>query len=200
MLLLRIEWTSAYIKARVRCFRPSSIESGFQKAGIYPFNPEILLSTLTFSPRTPSPENQVVSQVSDVSRILRARGSPRTSKALNLRQISDLVQNDGDIPPSARDLIRDLIDFAEDRDTDAILARKELREKDVLLNTRKTRKKGKRVALKGKYLLTREDILKVVRDLEGEITKKKTKKEGKKTKYILISSEEEEEESVDELV
>jgi hypothetical protein len=103
------------------------------------------------------------------------------------------------LPPSARDLIRDLIDFAEDRDTDAILARRELREKDVLLNTRKTRKKGKRVALKGKYLLTKEDILKVVRDLERETKKKETKKGVKKTKYILISSEEEEEESVDEL-
>jgi hypothetical protein len=198
MRLPRIEWTSAYIKARVRCFKPSSIESGFRKAGIYPFDPEILLSTLTPRPRTPSPENQVVSQVSDASRITRARGSPCTPRALNLRQISDLVQNDGDIPPSARDLIRDSIDFAEDRDTDTILARRELREKDVLLNTHKTRKTGKRVALKGKYLLTKEDILKVVRNLEEETKKKKTKKEGKKTKYILFSLEEEEGESVDE--
>jgi hypothetical protein len=189
MRLPRIEWTSAYIKARARCFRPSSIESGFRKAGIYPFDPEILLSTLTPPPRTPSPENQVVGQVSDASRILRARGSPRTSKALNLRQIVDLVRNDRDIPSSARDLIQDLIDFAEDRDTDAILARKELRKKDILLNTRKTHKKGKRVALKGKYLLTKEDILKIVQDLEEGTKKKKTKKEGKKTKYILISSE-----------
>ena len=62
------------------------------------------------------------------------------------------------------------------------------------------RRKGKRVALKGKYLLTKENILKVVRDLEEETKKKKTRKGGKKTKYILISSEEEEEESVDELV
>jgi hypothetical protein len=29
MRLPRVEWTSAYIKARVQCFRPSSIESGF---------------------------------------------------------------------------------------------------------------------------------------------------------------------------
>jgi hypothetical protein len=155
--------------------------------------------TLTPPPRTPSPEDQVLSQMSDASRILRARGSPCTPKALNLRQIVDLVQNDGDIPTSARDLIRDLIDFAEDRDTDAILARRELREKDVLLNTRKTRKRGKRVALKGKYLLTKEDILKVVQDLEEGTKKKKTKKGGKKTEYILISSEEEEEDSADEL-
>jgi len=92
-----------------------------------------------------------------------------------------------------------LIDFAKDRDTNAILARRELRGKDVLLNTRKTRRKGKRVALKGKYLLTKEDILKVVWDLEEETKKKKTKKRGKKTKYILVSSEEEEEESVNRL-
>jgi hypothetical protein len=126
MRLLRVEWTSAYIKAMAQCFGPSSIESGFRKAGIYPFNPEILLSTLEPPPMTPPPENQVVSQISNLSRILITRGSPRTPKALNLRQISNLVQNDGDIPRSAGNLIRDLIDFAKDRDTDAILARREL--------------------------------------------------------------------------
>jgi hypothetical protein len=46
-------------------------------------------------------ENQVVSQISDASRILRTRGSPRTPKALNLCQISNLVQTDGDILTSA---------------------------------------------------------------------------------------------------
>jgi hypothetical protein len=183
--LPRVEWTSAYIKARARCFKPSSIESSFRKAGIYPFDPEILLLTITPPPRTPSPENQVVSQVSDASRILRARGSPRTPRTLNLRQIVDLVQNDGDIPSLARDLIRDLIDFAEDRDTNAILARRELHKKDVLLNIRKTRKKGKRVALKGKYLLTKEDILKVVQDLEEGTKKKKTKKRSKKDEIYI---------------
>jgi hypothetical protein len=192
--LPHVEWTTAYIKARARCFKPSSIESGFRKAGIYPFYPEILLSSLTPPPRTSSLGNQVVSQGSDASQILRARGSPSTPKALNLRQISDLVQNDRGIPTSARDLIWDLIDFAENRDTDAILARRELCKKDVLLNTCKTRKTGKRVALKGKYLLTKEDILKVVWDLKEKTKKKKTKKGRKKTKYILISSEEEEEE------
>jgi hypothetical protein len=92
-----------------------------------------------------------------------------------------------------------LIDFTEDQDTNVILAQRELCKKDVLLNTRKMRKTGKRVALKGKYLLTKEDILKIVQDLEGETKKKKTKKGRKKIKYILISSEEEEGESVNEL-
>jgi hypothetical protein len=48
--LLHIEWTLAYIKARARCFKPSSIESGFRKASIYLFNPKILLSTITPPP------------------------------------------------------------------------------------------------------------------------------------------------------
>jgi hypothetical protein len=99
----------------------------------------------------------------------------------------------------ARDLIRDLIDYAEDRDTDAILARRELREKDILFNTRKTRKTGKRVA--NTSLQKRISLSKLVRDLEERTKKKKTKKGRKKTKYTLISSEEkeEEEDSVDEL-
>jgi len=63
----------------------------------------------------------------------------------------------------------------------------------------KTHKTGKRVALQGEYLLTKEDILKVVQDLEEGTKKKKTKKEGKKTKYILISFKEEDKDSVDEL-
>ena len=61
------------------------------------------------------------------------------------------------------------------------------------------RKTGKKVALKGKYLLTKEDILKVVQDLEVGTRKKKTKKGGRMIKYRLISSEEEEEESLDKL-
>ena len=64
---------------------------------------------------------------------------------------------------------------------------------------RRTRKTGKRVALKGKYLLTKEDILKVVQDLKEGTKKKRMKKRGRKTKYILISLEEEEEDSVSEL-
>ena len=55
------------------------------------------------------------------------------------------------------------------------------------------------MALKRKYLLIKEDILKVVLDLKEGTKKKRTKKGGKKTKYILISLEEEEGESIDEL-
>jgi hypothetical protein len=185
--LPRVECTLAYIKARIRWFKPSFIEPSFRKAGIYLFYPEILLPTLTFPPRTPSLENRVISQASSASRTLKLKSSPRTPKTLNLRHISNIVQNDGDIPTLPRDLIRDLIYFTEDRDTDPICTRRELREKDVLLNTRKTRKTNKKVALKGKYLLTKEDILKVVQDLETGTKKEKDQKRNKKAKKYSVT-------------
>jgi hypothetical protein len=42
-------------------------------------------------------------------------------------------------------LIREIVDFAKQCDIAAILLQKELREEDVLLNTRRKRKKGNRV-------------------------------------------------------
>ena len=45
---------------------------------------------------------------------------------------------------------------------------------------RRTRKIGERVALKGKYLLIKEDILKVVQDLKEGTKKKGWKKEEKR--------------------
>jgi hypothetical protein len=197
--LPRIEWVEAFIKARNKVFRPPSIISGFQKGGIYPYAPEVLLSTLNSPPRTPSPKNTNPTRISSASRILRARESPKTPTAINLRYIADLTANDDSIPSPSKTLIRDLIDFAESRDTDAILTRRELREKEDLLNRRRERKKGKRVALKGKFLLSKDEILEVVKNIEKEAKEKKSKKGRNKKIEVIISSDSEEEESLDEL-
>jgi hypothetical protein len=111
--------------------------------------------------------------ISSASRILSARESPKTPTAMNLRYIADLTANDDSIPSPSKNLIRDLIDFAESRDTDAILVRRELRGKEDLLNRRRERKRGKRVALKGKFLLSKDEILEVVKNIEKEAKKKK---------------------------
>ena len=197
--LPRVEWVEAFIKACNKVFRPPSILSGFQKGGIYPYAPEVLLSTLDPPPRTPSLENTNPTRISSASRVLRARGSPKTPTAINLRYIADLTANDASIPSPSKTLIRDLIDFAESRDTDAILARRELREKEDLLNRRRERKKGKRVALKGKFLLSKGEILEVVKNIEKEAKEKKNKKGKNKKIEVIISSDSEEEESLDKL-
>jgi hypothetical protein len=197
--LPQIEWVQAFIKARNKVFRPPSIISGFQKGGIYPYALEVLLSTLDSPPRTPSPKNTNPMRISSASRILRARGSPKTPTAINLHYIADLTANDNSIPSPSKTLIRDLIDFAESRNTNAILARRELQEKEDLLNRRRERKKGKRVALKGKFLLSKDEILKVVKNIEKEGKEKKSKKGKNKKIEVIILLDSEEEESLDEL-
>ena len=61
-----------------------------------------------------------------------------------------------------------------------ILAQRELYEKHLLLNMHKIQKTDKRVALKGKYLLIKEDILKIVQDIKKGTKKKKMEKSGKR--------------------
>jgi hypothetical protein len=80
-----------------------------------------------------------------------------------------------------------------------ILAYRELREKEDLLNRYYKRKKGKRVALKGKFLLSKDEILEVVKNIEKEAKGKKGKKGKNKKIEVIISSDSEEEESLDEL-
>ena len=64
---------------------------------------------------------------------------------------------------------------------------------------RKKRKTGKRVAIEGRVILSRDSILREVEKAEKVIKGKKVKKGKKKVPIVLSSSEEEEEESEDEL-
>jgi hypothetical protein len=69
----------------------------------------------------------------------------------------------------------------------------------VILNTRKTRKIGKYVAIEGYVILSRASILREVEKVEEAIKAKKTKKGRKRKIIILSSSESEVEDSEDKL-
>ena len=78
MSLLRVEWTSAYIRARARCFKPYTIESAFRKAGIYPLDPKIILSTLPTPRATLASGSENSTLLEDMPRILRERSRDKT--------------------------------------------------------------------------------------------------------------------------
>jgi len=61
---------------------------------------------------------------------------------------------------------------------------KRLAEQEELLGTRKTRKTGKRVALKGKFVFTTEEVLEIARQAEEEVEARKGRK---RTRRPLIS-------------
>jgi hypothetical protein len=103
------------------------------------------------------------------------------------------------LSPRSKAFIRELLIFAEERNTEATLLQRELRKKDAILNTRKIRKTGKRVAIEGRVILSRASILREVEKAEEAIKAKKTKKGRKRKIIILSSSESEVEDSEDEL-
>ena len=80
------------------------------------------------------------------------------------------------------------------------LLRRSNAEKDTLLKVRRTRKKGKRVAIHGKHVLSTDEILKVVKEAEKEAPKKKRGRKRKLRTPTPESSIEEEETSEDELL
>jgi hypothetical protein len=77
------------------------------------------------------------------------------------------------------------------------LLRKEITEYKELLRVRKERKKGKRVAIKGKFVFNTKEILELVEEAEAEASKGKSKK-GRTTKAITLEIEDEEEEGIEE--
>jgi hypothetical protein len=105
----------------------------------------------------------------------------------------------GVLSPRSKAFIGELLIFAEERNTEVTLLQRELREKDAILNTRKTRKTGKRVAIEGRIILSRASISREVEKAEEATKAKKTKKERKREIIVLSSSESEEEDSEDEL-
>jgi hypothetical protein len=65
---------------------------------------------------------------------------------------------------------------------------------------RRTRKKGKRVAIQGKHVLSTTEILKIVENAKKEVLKKKQGRKYKLQTSTLESSIGEEETSEDELL
>jgi hypothetical protein len=88
------------------------------------------------------------------------------------------------LSPRSKAFIRELLIFAEERNTEATLLQRELRKKDAILNTRKIRKTGKRVAIEGRVILSRASILREVEKAEEAIKAKKTKK-GRKRRLLF---------------
>ena len=71
--------------------------------------------------------------------------------------------------------------------------RKELKQKDELLNARKRRKKGKRIAVEGKFVFTTEEVLQLVKEAEAETATKKARKQPRKRPIQEILEDEEDE-------
>ena len=188
----RVEWTSMYIRAREKALTLVNIVSGWKATGLEPLSPITILDKL---PTTPTPQPlllQTPAQCSSLDLSLLHSSPPegtelRQANALFNAQICDV---DG-VPSPAKRYAERMTRALETTQSELITIRKELTEQRELLQTRKKRKKGKRVALKGRFVFSTQEVLDIVKEAEEETAAKKSRKRPRK-RSISVEIEEDE--------
>jgi hypothetical protein len=158
-----------------------------------------MLNTFTLPPGTPSSENATESQEVDLSQVLLKDPQEGTPTPLDPDTLYTQVVTDENLRTPKRAFIEGLLGLTVRKQAESSLLRKDLREKEVLLNTRRTRKSGKRVILKDRIIVSRESIQREVEKIENQTSIKKKKKGKQHAKVVVISSEDEETDTADEL-
>lgn len=176
----RIEWTSTYIRARERAITQRNILSGFRATGISPFSPITILSTLEMpeASRTPPPSTDGLPTTTTLLDRSLLDSSPPDGTELRQANLvlNSILREDKPLKSPVKRYIARATTALEKSNSEITLLRKENSQQRELLETRKKRTKGKRVALQGKFVFNTEEILEVVRKAEAETAKKKTRK------------------------
>ena len=166
-----------YIRARERAFTSSNIQSGWKATGLEPLSPILVLDKLPKALAPPPLLPQISGQSSSLDLSLLHSSPPegtelRQANALFNTQIRDV---DG-VPSPAKRYAERMTRAFETTQSELTTIRKELTEQRELLQTRKKRKKGKRVALKRKFVFTTKEVLDIVKAVEANIAAKKSRK------------------------
>jgi hypothetical protein len=167
----RVEWTEACITAINRAFIPRSIETSFRASGIYPLSPVTILSTLRMPTTTLRVTPPPIITPNDLDRPLLDSSPPEGTE---LREatllVNPIVRSSTLETPVKRYIERSGTAFERTTSENALL-RKELTEARELLRVREERKKGKPVAIEGKFVFNTKEILELVEKAEVEASK-----------------------------
>jgi hypothetical protein len=170
----RIEWTEAYIRAREKAFSSKNIQIGWKATGLWPLSALEVLNRLPKVPEesTSTPPQQLFSH--DLDKSLLDSSPPEGTE---LRQANALLYNELDkggalATPAKRYTKRMTLAF-ETAQSENVLLRKQLADTQALLQKRKERKKGKRVALKGRFVFSTQEVLNIAKAAEAKAANKK---------------------------
>lgn len=192
----RIEWTEAFITARSRAFTTRNVESAFRASGIYPLSPITILSTLQMPLEPPRVTPPPITTPNDLDRSLLDSSPPEGTELREATSlVNSIVRSSTLETPVKRYIERSGAAFERTHSKVTIL-RKELAEARELLRVRKERKKGKRAAIKGRFVFNTKEILEVVEKAEAEASKGKSKRK-RIAKATTPEIEDEEDESIE---
>lgn len=189
----KVDWTTAYSIAREEAFRSSSILSGIRKTGIFPFSPITILSTLEMPPSSSTELRSPTTPKALETTLLTSSPPLDTDIRQANEELLEIVRKESNLPSPTKRYIARLTTTLEKSNTEVTLLRKENEEQREILRYRKERTKGKRVAIKGRFVFNTREILEVVEKAEAETLAKRPKKRQRR-KSITPEIEEEIEE------
>jgi hypothetical protein len=157
----------------------------WQSAGLVPLSPITVLEKLPTRFATTASPPHTPSQRTNIDLLL--LGSPQPG-GIELREANTLLEQSikasKDIPSPVKRCTERTSRAFEVTHSENVTLRKQLKEAEALLSTRKIHKKDKRVALKGRFVFSTQEVLKTVEEAEAEMTAKNGSKRSRKRKVI----------------
>jgi hypothetical protein len=144
-------------------------------------------------PTTPPP----ITTLNDLDRSLLDSSPPEGTELRQATSLVNRIVRSSTLETPVKRYIERSGSALERTTSENALLRKENAEYRELLRVRRERKNGKRVAIAGKFVFNKKEILELVEEAEVEASKRKTKKR-RTTKAITPEIEEEEEEDIEE--
>ena len=188
----KAEWTEHYYEARAIAMTERNILSAWRGAGLFPGNIFRVLRKLTEPSlaviSTPdSNSGLVISSPNSTPFLLTSSPpDPSTLHTTNQAFLSDFTSSD--INQKYKNHVRRLSGITEHLQTEVTILKKELTEIKAIYGKRKERASGKRVILKGKTVVSTEEVQKALAEAE-HTTRKKRKVKTRKQKRQALESE-----------
>jgi hypothetical protein len=179
--ITRSEWTAMYIRARENALRASNITSGWRATGLWPLSPISVLEKLPTQLASQALEPHTTTPLLGLDLSLLQSDPPDGTE---LREANTLclaaVNSATDLATPAKRYISRLTQAAELLCSKNATLRTELAKQRDILQTRKNRNTGKRVALKGKFVFSTQEVLEVAREAEKATASKTSRKRPRK--------------------
>jgi hypothetical protein len=176
-----VEWVEMYIRARQRALNKHNILSGWRSAGLVPLSPITVLGKLSGGTTSAASPPHIPPKQLDLDTSLLDSSPPDGTE---LRQATSLLiatmQGCAELPSPAKRFTERLTRQFEAANSENVTLRKQVKEQAELLHARKGRKTGKRVALKGQFVFSTQEVLDIARSAEAESSKKKSTSKPKK--------------------
>jgi DDE superfamily endonuclease len=177
--LQNAEWFVCFIKARDKALTTKNIKAGWRGAGIYPMDPSKVLQKLpqvtpeSTRPSTPTnaaatiPAQPITAE--DLFNVLPDGHSSIDATTLHAvtTALNDLVRTKQALHTPARKFIPRLASTTQWLLAENAILKLELQQTKAVLGGRKVRTGGKRLVLKGKIVMSTEEILKAIEEAEA---------------------------------